>query len=93
MGNDTIGVARISGGVIGAEGPSASLRVPGNFKRLLFDGRRDTGVVAGGDGDAEEVGDAFVAFHVAVAAKRDSGAEYELNKERRPPDATFVICP
>lgn len=78
------------GVVVAAGRLSVSLSVPGNFKKL-FDGRRDAGDDIGGDGDAEEVGDAFVAFHVAVAAKRDNGAEYELNNPRRPPDAVLEI--
>jgi hypothetical protein len=71
LGNETMGAA---GGVIVIGILSASVSVPGNFKKL-FDGRRDADVDIGGDGDAEEVGDAFVAFHVAVAARRDNGAE------------------
>jgi hypothetical protein len=91
IGNETIGAARIAaGGVAEAETLPASASVPGSFKRL-FDGRRDAGVDIGGDGDTEEVGEPFVAFHVAVAAKRDNGAEYELNKPKRPPDGTLAI--
>jgi hypothetical protein len=74
MGKEIIGAARMSDCLIDAGGLSTSLSVPGNFKKLL-DGRRDVGDDGDGDGNAEEVGDAFVAFHVAVAAKRDRGAE------------------
>ena len=72
MGKETIGAARMSDCLIDAGGLSASLSVPGKFKKLL-DGRRDVG--DNGDGGAEGVGDAFVDFHAAVAAKRDRGAE------------------
>ena len=91
MGKETVGAVRIFG-VIDAGVSLTSLSVPGNLKKL-FDGRRDPGFDIGGVDNVEEVGDPLVAFHGAVAANRDKGAEYELNKPMRPPDAAFVICP
>jgi hypothetical protein len=87
MGNETMGAA---GGVVDIGTLSASVSPPGNFKKL-FDGRRDADVDIGGDEDTEELGGVFVVFHDAVEANRVKGAEYELNKPKRPPDAAFTI--
>jgi hypothetical protein len=88
MGNETTGAVSEIGGVVDAGTLSASESVPGNF-RQLFEDRRDIGVDIDGDGDAEEVGEFLVAFHVAVEAKRDNGAEYELNNPSKPPGAAL----
>ena len=86
MGNETMGAA---GGVVDIGTLSASVSPPGNFKKLL-DGRRDAAVDIGGDEDAEELGGVLV-IHDAVEANRVNGAEYELNKLRRPLGAAFAI--
>jgi hypothetical protein len=87
MGNETMEAA---GGVVDIGTLSASLSPPGNFKKLL-DGRRDADVDIGGDEDPEELGGVFVVFHDAVEANRVNGAEYELNKPKRPLGVVFAI--
>jgi hypothetical protein len=61
----------------------------GNFK--VFEGWWDVGVDGDGDGPTDGAGDILVLFHAAVAVKRERGAEYEVNKPKRPPDVTLLI--